>query len=109
MRAIRPYATDTQPGDRGDSGVKVDTPHRAATVTQCPHGGHHVRSTLILARLSFPRDTDTHTHAAHLRVTHTHTHTHIYINMALTSMLSATKVRFRISSRFAVLFCFVFS
>ena len=29
--------------------------------------------------------------------------------MALTSMLSATKVYFRISSRFAVLFCFVFS
>jgi len=28
--------------------------------------------------------------------------------MALTSMLSATKVCFRISSRFAVLFCFVF-
>ena len=41
--------------------------------------------------------------------THTHTHTYIYINMALTSMLSATKVYFRISSRFAVLFCFVFS
>ena len=60
-------------------------------------------TTYNLKRHYFLKCHNTHTH------THTHTHTYIYINMALTSMLSATKVYFRISSRFAVLFCFVFS